>query len=537
MSQAGIVSVSASGGGTVSSFSFTDANGFDGTVTNPTTTPNLTLATSVGDYQTLYAQAGALTGGAVGVLGEVWTSNGPGVAPSFQAIVSGGYSPAKIVVSPTVGEGDYTTLAAAVAGATAGDIIFVKEGSYSETLTIDKRLSFVALTTGASQDSASAAFPPVAFLNCQFTLDLVEYVSFQGIFFENGSIATDYGPSNTCFRQCTICQTSGNPFATATTGFAGDIGIQFDDCELYALNGAATLATGFKYVQVTNCSVPATVLVGGNLFDQSIIMPSGNFTRLYISNSLMCCNFTLPSSFGFCRIYNSNIQTVASSPAMFTTSAIFFAAYNSSFTADAGSIADGPGGANILGYNCRFQANTDIATGGCIAGGQGCVFDTLAQVSGGSSIQATGVGIFGNLSRGSVPPTISVGSIGYVTSTSVDSASAVSVANNTDTTIMSITLNDLGEYWISGLMMIKGALTGTYATAGVSTTDDDLTGTQIGLDANQTAFLSTATADQGIPIPGFKVVVFAPITYYFVVRIGYTVGTATAYGSLNAELL
>jgi len=46
------------GSGTVTNFSFTDANGFDGTVTNPTTTPNLTLATTVTGI--IYGASGSL---------------------------------------------------------------------------------------------------------------------------------------------------------------------------------------------------------------------------------------------------------------------------------------------------------------------------------------------------------------------------------------------------------------------------------------------------------------------------------------------
>lgn len=53
-----------SGLGTVTNFSFTDANGFDGTVTNPTTTPDLTLNTTVGNTQVMFSTNGALTGDA-----------------------------------------------------------------------------------------------------------------------------------------------------------------------------------------------------------------------------------------------------------------------------------------------------------------------------------------------------------------------------------------------------------------------------------------------------------------------------------------
>jgi hypothetical protein len=48
--------------GTVTSFSFTDGNGFDGTVTNPTTTPTLELTTTVGDNQVMYSNGGDLQG-------------------------------------------------------------------------------------------------------------------------------------------------------------------------------------------------------------------------------------------------------------------------------------------------------------------------------------------------------------------------------------------------------------------------------------------------------------------------------------------
>lgn len=71
------------GAATVTSFSFTDANGFDGTVTNPTTTPNLTLQTNVGTNQVIYASGGALTGTGTGSAGQVLQSAGAGSPPAY----------------------------------------------------------------------------------------------------------------------------------------------------------------------------------------------------------------------------------------------------------------------------------------------------------------------------------------------------------------------------------------------------------------------------------------------------------------------
>lgn len=48
--------------GTVTSFTFTDGSGFDGTVTNSTTTPTLALTTTVSDNRIMYSNSGALNG-------------------------------------------------------------------------------------------------------------------------------------------------------------------------------------------------------------------------------------------------------------------------------------------------------------------------------------------------------------------------------------------------------------------------------------------------------------------------------------------
>jgi hypothetical protein len=48
--------------GTVTSFTFTDGNGFDGTVTNATTTPTLSLTTTVANQQVMVSNSGAISG-------------------------------------------------------------------------------------------------------------------------------------------------------------------------------------------------------------------------------------------------------------------------------------------------------------------------------------------------------------------------------------------------------------------------------------------------------------------------------------------
>lgn len=68
--------------GTVTSFSFTDGSGFDGTVTNSTTTPTLALTTTVGDNRVMYSNGGALAGS------SLFTYDDAADAEVLQAVVA-----------------------------------------------------------------------------------------------------------------------------------------------------------------------------------------------------------------------------------------------------------------------------------------------------------------------------------------------------------------------------------------------------------------------------------------------------------------
>ncbi|TXG77191.1 hypothetical protein E6Q11_03160 [Candidatus Dojkabacteria bacterium] len=95
--------------GTVTSFSFTDGNGFDGTVTNSTTTPTLSLTTTVADTRVMFSNNGAITGdagmtynsttdtltvtnitGATDITGAVITATTRVVTPVLRASATGG---------------------------------------------------------------------------------------------------------------------------------------------------------------------------------------------------------------------------------------------------------------------------------------------------------------------------------------------------------------------------------------------------------------------------------------------------------------
>ena len=90
--------------GTVTSFSFSNANGFTGVVTNPTTTPNLTINTTVASADIFYSVSGAPTGstnfqwvaatnslslqGTIGTANQVVTSGGAGQPSAYASVGS-----------------------------------------------------------------------------------------------------------------------------------------------------------------------------------------------------------------------------------------------------------------------------------------------------------------------------------------------------------------------------------------------------------------------------------------------------------------
>lgn len=91
--------------GTVTSTSVVSANGFSGSVANPTTTPAITMSTTVGTNQPIYSSGGALSGAGVGSNGQVFTSNGGGSPPSWQNLPSTSIS--QVVLRVFTSSGSY----------------------------------------------------------------------------------------------------------------------------------------------------------------------------------------------------------------------------------------------------------------------------------------------------------------------------------------------------------------------------------------------------------------------------------------------
>lgn len=108
--------------GTVTSFSATDGNGFDFTVTNPTTTPTLTATTTVTNNQFMYSNSGAITGDAAilhGGTGQL-ILGATGVSSGSLALV--GTTSGSVGIIPQAAAGSYNFNLPTTAG-TSGQVL------------------------------------------------------------------------------------------------------------------------------------------------------------------------------------------------------------------------------------------------------------------------------------------------------------------------------------------------------------------------------------------------------------------------------
>ena len=135
--------VSADGAGNVNLYGDTVANGTYVKPLYTTGTPESNLVTS--NIQVATAVTGApsdkLDAGIASFDDTYFTVNTDGYVSQTQAGID--TATANYIVDPNGTKAEYTTLATAYAAASSGDIIFIKEGTYTEDLTIDKNISIV----------------------------------------------------------------------------------------------------------------------------------------------------------------------------------------------------------------------------------------------------------------------------------------------------------------------------------------------------------------------------------------------------------
>ncbi len=126
------------GSGTVTNLTFTDGNGFNGTIASPSTTPAISLTTTVADTQVVFSDSGAVVGSA----GLTYDSTLGSLTISEQ----GGGSALLVVGTDAIGEITSAAPAGLTIGATVGPISLS-----SADVTIISSASRVSIQVGVTE--------------------------------------------------------------------------------------------------------------------------------------------------------------------------------------------------------------------------------------------------------------------------------------------------------------------------------------------------------------------------------------------------
>lgn len=161
----------------------------------------------------------------------------------------------------------------------------------------------------------------------------------------------------------------------------------------------------------------------------------------------------------------------------------------------------------------------------------------MAANSSGTSLEISGTSL--NLSRadGLIGITceffgITSGYIGEAIRSAVPFASAITLANATNTNLASIPLAN-GDWNASAIVSFNGAITGSLLQISISDTSATIQSSGDGEAESPT--MPTTNSDQTLTVPDFKIQPATTTTYYLVARANFSVGTAKAYGRIIAR--
>lgn len=123
------------------------------------------------------------------------------------------------------------------------------------------------------------------------------------------------------------------------------------------------------------------------------------------------------------------------------------------------------------------------------------------------------------------------GYIGEYVSSTVASGSAITLTNATAANVTSLSLT-AGDWDVSGVITFNGAVTGSYSTAGISTTS---AAHQAYPNSVDSPYLPTAAANASTVVPAIRISVASTTTVYLVALEAFSAGTAKAYGFISAR--
>src|SRR5271170_412211 len=269
------------------------------------------------------------------------------------------YSTAKSHTVSPLGDGDFTTIAAALTAASSGQTIFLRPGTYTENITLIAGVNLAAYDCDASSTAGTANANVI--IKGTVTASYSGSASISGINLQtNGAAALTWSGSNTLTLRLTNCYISAND-STAITGNNANAEIDLHYC---VTQGASTNLI-FSITNVLNFAMRGCIGTAGSSANVSTIAA------------------------GSCRFSNSNITF-----ALATTGSGSYVLRESSFrSSTAVSLAlVGTGVSSV--NNCGFDATENGGSTAAITVGSGTTLNiSESQVGSNAATNAiTGTG-------------------------------------------------------------------------------------------------------------------------------------------------
>lgn len=204
------------------------------------------------------------------------------------ALATNNYGEAKFIVDPSAANGTHTTIAAALTSASSGDTIFIRQGTYTENITLKAGVNLCAYGPTSAYSIASAGG---VIINGTCTMTTAGTVGIKGI----------------------VLQTNGATAALAVTGSAASI-VQLENCYLNCTGNTGVTfssSSASAQIQFEYCSGDITT-TGIALFSHSSA-GSLRFLHCTFSNSGVSTTNNTVSAGGFYPNYSgwSNGTTIS----------------------------------------------------------------------------------------------------------------------------------------------------------------------------------------------------------------------------------
>jgi len=418
-----------------------------------------------------------------------------------------------LLVDPK-GNGDFTTIAGALAVVATGQTIFLRPGTYSESNTISTACNITAFDGDGAQ-SGNVTITGTFTVTAAITVNLSNlYLTTPATTYflaVTGSAASVVNLTN-CYLNCSVA--SGIHY----TSSSGSSSVNLYKCEgnlgttgigLYVMSSAGTLNINYCNFANSGVSVTATSSSAGTV--------NIGYSELYFPIST--------SSTGSLGIQWSLIATTNATGVLFGgsgTSVIGFSTINSG-TASSVSISNGAT-AGITA--CTFDSsNTNVITG---AGGldfSGLIFPQGATYTVNTTTQAGGA--IQGIRAGNAP---SAGYLGEQIRGS--SLSGTGLSTTTITNLASVALTP-GIWDISAIGQVLTTGNSTTLNFGISTTSTTYA-LSIGDAWLAYGYSSTTSASWGITIPAYRVTISSNTTYYANIECAFSSGIANGYARISA---